>query len=314
MDRADLRRNGVNTMLKPSFWKVSFRSRKRTSRVLMVTSLVALVAAFDTGRAEINTGMEAAVISEANLTEEKADFVAKTAKQKVITKTNTIDTVELATVPEKAAARLPKDIIRMEQALQSEQTMIAELDTADEEQYGELFNERFSTESIAKAVCENIEEETLELMSSAVGTTYYGYIKVYAGKTPLIITEEDKEVLLRIVEAEATAEDVKGRMLVANVILNRVLSSKFPDNITDVVFQNNGRTYQFSPIKDGRYWSVTVSDKTREAVERVLNGEDYSQGALYFAARALANPNSMSWFDRELTRLFRYGVHEFFKD
>ena len=203
----------------------------------------------------------------------------------------------------------------MEQALQAEQTQVADKSTADEEQkYGELFGERFSTESIAKAVCEDIEEETLELMSSAVGTTYYGYIKVYAGTTPLIITEEDKEVLLRIVEAEATAEDVKGRMLVANVILNRVLSSKFPDNITDVVFQNNGKTYQFSPIKDGRYWSVTVSDLTREAVERVLNGEDYSQGALYFAARKLANPNNMSWFDRELTRLFRYGVHEFFKD
>mgnify|MGYP003295978164 CR=1 FL=1 len=293
-------------------------SRKRTNLVLMLTFVVALVAAFDTGRAATKVDIESAIMSEANLTEEKAepkvDFEVKVAKHEV-TKTNTINSVELAIVPEQAAARLPKDSIRMEQALQAEQTQIVEQDTADEEQkYGELFAERFSTESIAKAVCEDIEEETLELMSSAVGTTYYGYIKVYAGTTPLIITEEDKEVLLRIVEAEATAEDVKGRMLVANVILNRVLSSKFPDNITDVVFQNNGKTYQFSPIKDGRYWSVTVSEKTREAVERVLNGEDYSQGALYFAARKLANPNNMSWFDRELTRLFRYGVHEFFKD
>ena len=293
-------------------------SKKRTNLVLMLTFVVALVAAFDTGRAATKADMESAIMSEANLTEEKAepkvDFEVKVAKHEV-TKTNTTNTVELAVVPEQAAERLPKDIIRMEQALQAEQTQVADKSTADEEQkYGELFGERFSTESIAKAVCEDIEEETLELMSSAVGTTYYGYIKVYAGTTPLIITEEDKEVLLRIVEAEATAEDVKGRMLVANVILNRVLSSKFPDNITDVVFQNNGKTYQFSPIKDGRYWSVTVSDKTREAVERVLSGEDYSQGALYFAARELANPNNMSWFDRELTRLFRYGVHEFFKD
>ena len=299
-------------------------SRKRTRLVFMLTFVVAFVAAFDTGRAATKTGMETAIMNEANLTEEKAepkvDFEVKVAKHEV-TKTNTTNmtnTVGLAVVPEQAAKRLPKDSIRMEQleqALQAEQTQIVEQDTADEEQkYGELFEERFSTESIAKSVCEDIEEETLELMSSAVGTTYYGYIKVYAGTTPLIITEEDKEVLLRIVEAEATAEDVKGRMLVANVILNRVLSSKFPDNITDVVFQNNGKTYQFSPIKDGRYWSVTVSEKTREAVERVLNGEDYSQGALYFAARELANPNNMNWFDRELTRLFRYGVHEFFTD
>ena len=294
-------------------------SKKRIGLVLMLTSVVALVATFDTGRVATKTGMESTTINEANLSEEKAEpkvnFEVKVAKQEVTqTNTNTKNTVELAVVPEQAVAKLPKDSIRMEQALQAEQTQVADEDTADKEQSGELFDERFSIESIAKAVCEDIEEETLELMSSAVGTTYYGYIKVYAGTTPLIITEEDKEVLLRIVEAEATAEDVKGRMLVANVILNRVLSSKFPDNITDVVFENNGRTYQFSPIKDGRYWSVTVSEKTREAVERVLNGEDYSQGALYFAARKLANPNSMNWFDRELTRLFRYGVHEFFKD
>lgn len=181
-------------------------------------------------------------------------------------------------------------------------------------EYETLFATQVTSEMIFTAVCEDMEEETLQLMSSPAGTTSYGYIKAYAGTTPLIITQEDKEVLLRIVEAEATGEDVKGRMLVANVILNRVLSPKFPDTITDVVFQNNGKTYQFSPIKDGRYWSVTVSEKTKEAVERVLNGEDYSQGALYFAARKLADKKNMSWFDRELTRLFQYGVHEFFID
>ena len=121
-------------------------------------------------------------------------------------------------------------------------------------------------------------------------------------------------MLLRIVEAEATCEDVKGRMLVANVILNRVLSEKFPDSIAEVVFQNNGVTYQFSPIKDGRYWTVNVSEETKEAVERVLAGEDYSQGAMYFAARSMADKKAMRWFDSSLKYLFRHGVHEFFAD
>ncbi|MBQ9766876.1 MAG: cell wall hydrolase [Lachnospiraceae bacterium] len=159
-----------------------------------------------------------------------------------------------------------------------------------------------------------VEQETLELMASPAGSVWGGMIKVYAGDTPLLITEEDKEVLLRIVEAEATCEDVKGRMLVANVILNRVVSKKFPNSIAEVVFQNNGVTYQFAPIKDGRYWTVEISDKTREAVERVLVGEDYSQGALYFAARKLANKDAMSWFDSDLKFLFKHGVHEFFTD
>ncbi len=173
--------------------------------------------------------------------------------------------------------------------------------------------ETISTWALAQEAMETLEKETLQLMASPAGASWGGLIKVYAGETPLLITEEDKEVLLRIVEAEATYEDVKGRMLVANVILNRVVSKKFPNSVTEVVFQNNGETYQFSPIKDGRYWSVEISDKTREAVERVLAGEDESQGAMFFVARKYANKKSLRWFDSTLQFLFKHGGHEFFR-
>ena len=126
------------------------------------------------------------------------------------------------------------------------------------------------------------------------------------------LSEEDYEVLLRIVEAEAGCEDVNGRMLVAGVILNRVTSDKFPDTVKQVVFQQENGVAQFSPIKDGRYYNVCVSDETIEAVTRVLYGEDLSEGALYFASRKYANPERMQWFDNHLTLLFSYGGHEFF--
>lgn len=127
------------------------------------------------------------------------------------------------------------------------------------------------------------------------------------------LSDKEIEILQRIVEAEATGEDTKGKMLVANVILNRVKNKSFPDTVEGVVFQRNGGTYQFSPVKDKRYWKVTVSKDTVKAVEKVLQGEDYSKGALYFSARSKADKNSMSWFDRNLEFLFRYGGHEFFK-
>ena len=115
-------------------------------------------------------------------------------------------------------------------------------------------------------------------------------------------------------EAEATGEDVKGRMLVANVVLNRVkCKTEFGNNVTDVVFERTNGVYQFSPVQDGRYWSVNISDKTKEAVERVLQGEDYSKGALYFMAREYADSDNVVWFDSSLTWLFSHGVHEFFK-
>lgn len=132
-------------------------------------------------------------------------------------------------------------------------------------------------------------------------------------KAKIQLSSTDRNVLLRIVEAEATGEDVKGKMLVANVVLNRVKSGKFPDTVEKVVFQKNGSVYQFSPIKDGRYYKVSVSTETKRAVDRVLNGEDESKGALYFMSRGRAKASSVTWFDRALTRVFKYGTHEFYK-
>lgn len=126
------------------------------------------------------------------------------------------------------------------------------------------------------------------------------------------ISQEDYEVLLRIVEAEAGCEDMKGKMLVAGVIMNRVESSQFPDTVKEVVFQRENGVAQFSPISDGRYEQVKVTEETKEAVERVLCGEDITEGALYFAARKYADPERMKWFDDSLTLLFSYGGHEFF--
>lgn len=126
------------------------------------------------------------------------------------------------------------------------------------------------------------------------------------------LSKQDYDVLLRIVEAEAGCEDMRGKILVANVVLNRVEDEAFPDSVEAVVFQKKNGRCQFSPISDGRYYSVKVSEETKEAVERALSGEDYSEGALYFAARRYAEPERMLWFDTHLTRLFSYGGHEFF--
>lgn len=128
------------------------------------------------------------------------------------------------------------------------------------------------------------------------------------------LTEKELEVLLRIVEAEAGCEDEEGKLLVANVILNRLNSPKFPDSITEIVFQRENGVAQFSPVYDGSYACAEVSEETVKAVGRALKGEDISDGAMYFAARKYAEDDRMRWFDEKLTLLFRYGGHEFFKE
>lgn len=127
------------------------------------------------------------------------------------------------------------------------------------------------------------------------------------------VTDEDIENLMRIVQAEAGGEDRKGKLLVANVVINRVKNPKFPDNITDVVFQKAQNVTQFSPVSNGTIYNVKITEETREVVYSALCGEDNSQGALFFMARKYAEPENAQWFDNNLTYLFSYGGHDFFK-
>ena len=128
-------------------------------------------------------------------------------------------------------------------------------------------------------------------------------------KKNIYLKIKEYNVLLRIVEAEAGGEDITGKMLVANVIMNRINSRRFPNTVTEVVYQksHSGRA-QFSPTVDGRMDSVTVSEDTVEAVDRVLSGEDSSNGALYFrSVRA-----EQAWHDGAFRRVLEHGNHIFY--
>lgn len=135
-----------------------------------------------------------------------------------------------------------------------------------------------------------------------------GSTSLHASAAEYSLSEKDYDVLLKIVEAEAGGEDETGKILVANVILNRVESEQFPDTISEVVYQKINGNAQFSPVADGRIDSVTVSDETAEAVERALAGENGSNGACFFRAVYCKS----KWFDRNLTRVAEHGHHIFY--
>ena len=122
-------------------------------------------------------------------------------------------------------------------------------------------------------------------------------------------SEGDYRVLQRIVQAEAGICDEKGKILVANVIINRVKSKEFPNNITDVVYERS----QFSPVIDGSINTCRVTQQTIDCVDRALAGEDYSQGALYFMNRGGSESSNIKWFDGRLSFVMQHGRHEFFK-
>ena len=116
------------------------------------------------------------------------------------------------------------------------------------------------------------------------------------------ISEEDYEILYRIVEAEATGGTFEQKANVASCIFARIESDEWPDTVEGVVFQSG----QFSPLTDGRYYSVTVTDETIEAVDYiVMNGKEHDY--IYFCSYGC----SSSWFN-SMEEQYRDGIHRYF--
>lgn len=73
-----------------------------------------------------------------------------------------------------------------------------------------------------------------------------------------------------VVEAEAGIESLEGKIAVANVILNRVANSYYPNTIESVIMQ----PYQFETVSNGRINKVEISEETIEAVYQATHGKE----------------------------------------
>lgn len=116
------------------------------------------------------------------------------------------------------------------------------------------------------------------------------------------LSATDYDALCRIVEAEAGTEGEHGKLLVANVVLNRVASPAFPGTVESVVTDSG----QFSPVSNGSYHRAVATPETVAAVNRALAGENVSMGALYFKSVR----SNAEWGNRTL--LYNYGNHNFY--
>ena len=118
----------------------------------------------------------------------------------------------------------------------------------------------------------------------------------------LSVSLDEFDALCSIVHCEAESEDLHGKILIADVILNRVDSEQYPNNIKEVIEQKG----QFDPVTSRAYYKAVPARESIEAVLQALNGADYSEGALYFQ-----KSESTEWGDYQY--LFRYGAHSFYK-
>jgi N-acetylmuramoyl-L-alanine amidase len=112
--------------------------------------------------------------------------------------------------------------------------------------------------------------------------------------------QADLQLLACLVHAEAGNQDMTGKRLVVDTVLNRVADPRFPNTISGVIYEKN----QFSPVTNGALADAyyTVTDEDFQAVAMELSDQiDYS--ILYFTAEGYGYG----------TPVYKYGDHYFSK-
>ena len=118
-------------------------------------------------------------------------------------------------------------------------------------------------------------------------------------------TDSELNLLARCIFAEAGAEDYEGQLAVAAVIINRVQNERFPDTITEVIYQHR----QFECVTNGMI-NNAAPESCYQAALAALYGADNTFGALYFWAPSLV----YSEFHESLRYICTIGGHVFATD
>ncbi|MGP4079628.1 cell wall hydrolase [Pseudalkalibacillus sp. R45] len=117
-------------------------------------------------------------------------------------------------------------------------------------------------------------------------------------------TVDEIQMMAQMVHGEARGESFEGKVAVAAVIMNRLDSSKFPNDVKNVLFQDRA----FTAIADGQY-NTTPDAEAYKAVYSAISGWDPSLGSTFYF-----NPNTATsdWiWSRE--QIVQIGKHIFAK-
>lgn len=107
------------------------------------------------------------------------------------------------------------------------------------------------------------------------------------------LTDNEKSLIEVTVQHEVGNFSDKYKTLIAELIYNRLVSDEFPDNITDILYQEN----QFCGIE---YWytpDFEVDENTKQVVKDVFSNEQPSHDATYYYNPELSDYKSVIWFE-----------------
>ena len=105
---------------------------------------------------------------------------------------------------------------------------------------------------------------------------------VWRDISEVVFDANDRYLLANLIYCEAGGEPYEGQVAVGSVVMNRVLSPKFPNTISGVIYQKG----QFSPVKSGRLALALnvnkATDKCYRAADEAMAGVTNVGNCVFF--------------------------------
>lgn len=127
----------------------------------------------------------------------------------------------------------------------------------------------------------NENDETVEVETTFEETEE----ETYENRWGIQLTEEEIDLLAKILWVEARGESEAGQEAVVEVIFNRMVSEDFPDTLYDVLSQKNPTQFASWKLRD----TAEPTEKEYTSIYEVLSGKTsiVKNDTLYFATKKL---------------------------
>ncbi|SHF68680.1 Cell Wall Hydrolase [Pseudosulfitobacter pseudonitzschiae] len=165
---------------------------------------------------------------------------------------------------------------------------------------------------------QSLSQERLQAMISPPTTSHKGiqFTSAWLDHQPKATGGDQWRCLSEALYFEARGETVKGQFAVAEVIMNRVKSGRFPGSVCGVIKQGTGKKYQcqFTYTCDGHADKIreqAAFNRVAKVARAVLDGTapKLTSGATHYHTTAV-NPR----WSKVYTQTARIGVHLFYRD
>ncbi len=171
---------------------------------------------------------------------------------------------------------------------QAEQSRVSGLVTQTSGTIKQYSNDISDAEAKAQALEDQIKAQEADIkaleakLAEEIRLSKLAAKSAWRNISEVSFAEGDRYLLANLIYCEAGGEPYEGKVAVGAVVINRVLSSVYPDTVVGVIYQNK----QFSPVASGRLALALAEGKATaacyQAADEAMSGYSNVGNCVYF--------------------------------